>query len=115
MCCISIFFVTVILRCNLLLWYFVCAVVLLSIVLCLFCWVVRTYVPWCVVCRVSCVVCRVRGSLHTITPTSPPLVVIAQYTYIYIIIPILPERPPNEYPNDERTIARTMNERTSDH
>ena len=86
MCCISIFFVTVILRCNLLLWYFVCAVVLLSIVLCLFCWVVRTYGG------VSCVVCRVCGSLHTITPTSPPLVVIAQYTYIYIIMPILPER-----------------------
>ena len=64
-----------------------CPVVLLLIVLCC-----AADCPYLCTVVVVCVVCRVRGSLHTITPTVPTLVAITQYTYIYIIIPILPER-----------------------
>ena len=77
---------------------------LLLIVLCLGCWL---SVP--MYRGVSCVVC-VDLCIPLPQPV-PPLVAITQYTYIYIIMPILPERPPNECPNDHRTSARTMNER----
>ena len=100
--CISIFFVTVIPRCNLLPWYFVCAVVLLLIVLCLY------FYPYLCAVVVVCVVCV--DLCIPSPPPVPPLVAITPYTYIYIIIPILPERWTNERATSERVPEQSPNE-----
>ena len=63
-------------------------------------------VPMCRGCRV----CRVRGSLHTITPTSAP-VGSHHPIYIHIYNNTYFTRTMNERTSDIRTSARTITER----
>ena len=82
-----------------------CPVVLLLIVLCC-----AADCPYLCTVVVVCVVCRVRGSLHTITPTSAP-VGSHHPIYIHIYNNTYFTRTMNERTSDLRTSARTITER----